>query len=653
MTARVSNSVKDQNGEKCALIKVVTNQKGFVWEAGMLGIQKIEKKTGEYWVYVPHGSEKITIKHDKLGVLRDYVYPEAIKKAKVYEMVLTTGNVKTVVEKKEIESQWLIFKTEPKGATVFINDELAGTTPFQRKYKKGKYIYRIEKNKYHTKAGKFTLKEEKRILDLNLKPQFGNIKVTTEPENGMKIFLNDEYTGKTTPATLNKISSGENTIQIKSKWYQPKTKKVTVQDEQTTSVAFTLQAAYANVSVTTDPSAFIIINNQRKGYGNWQGRLLEGIYEIKVRKEKYYTQTKKIEIKSGTNENYKFKLKGKTGSIDIVTEPIEGTVYLNGKEKGTTPLTIKDLLIGEYDLKIKKESFGSIIKNITIKEDKFLKIDEKLPKSKSIRVTSKPKGAKLYIDGIYKGTTPLKVNISIEEHTVKLEKYNFQPLSKEIMVEGDMDIYNFNLKPKYRRVKITSAPSNSRIYINGMFQGKTPKYIKLPIGKSDLTLKKIRYKNKNKTINIQSNQTKFHYKLRANSNYYTTKAGAILRSTILPGWGSSKILRNDNTSNYIKGLAFSCGYTSIGVFLAAKALDSPNNEYIDSDLIKPAINASLVFQGCLVIIDYLLIIFNDNEKKEQIFGLNKSGISPRIKFGNIPRVDNKTNMLISLSISLY
>ena len=78
---------------------MVTTEKGFVWEGGTLGITEVKHKAGEYWVYVPHGSEKITIKHDKLGILRDYVYPDAIKKATVYEMVFTTGEGKEYFEK--------------------------------------------------------------------------------------------------------------------------------------------------------------------------------------------------------------------------------------------------------------------------------------------------------------------------------------------------------------------------------------------------------------------------------------------------------------------------------------------------------------------------------------------------------------------------
>ena len=38
--------VYDQNGEKCALIKVETTQRGFTFDVGMLGVIKTEEKPG-------------------------------------------------------------------------------------------------------------------------------------------------------------------------------------------------------------------------------------------------------------------------------------------------------------------------------------------------------------------------------------------------------------------------------------------------------------------------------------------------------------------------------------------------------------------------------------------------------------------------------
>ena len=45
--------VYDQNGDKCALIKIETPEVGFSFDVGLLGIVKAEQRVGEIWLYVP------------------------------------------------------------------------------------------------------------------------------------------------------------------------------------------------------------------------------------------------------------------------------------------------------------------------------------------------------------------------------------------------------------------------------------------------------------------------------------------------------------------------------------------------------------------------------------------------------------------------
>ncbi len=137
LDARVHNRVYDQNGELCALIKVVTPHTGFDWEPDALGIVKSIRKTGEYWLYVPRGARRITIKHDDLGILRNYEYPVAIRSGEVYEMVLTTADIQVIVTDPVIESQWIVIISEPAGADVYINDEPVGVTPYQNELAAG------------------------------------------------------------------------------------------------------------------------------------------------------------------------------------------------------------------------------------------------------------------------------------------------------------------------------------------------------------------------------------------------------------------------------------------------------------------------------------------------------------------------------------
>ena len=80
------NPVRDLNDEDCALLKTV-GPTDFVFSTP-LGIVKREDKTGEIWLYLPHGSRKITIKHAEWGVLRDYEFPAKLESHKTYEMTL-------------------------------------------------------------------------------------------------------------------------------------------------------------------------------------------------------------------------------------------------------------------------------------------------------------------------------------------------------------------------------------------------------------------------------------------------------------------------------------------------------------------------------------------------------------------------------------
>ena len=148
LDARVNFPKKDQNGDLCAIIKVVTSENGFSWDGGQSGIWAAEKKTGEYWLYIPQGSKRLTIKHEQLGTLSDYLYPESIVKATVYELVLSTGKVVTVSD-EGIRSTSLTVSSKPEGADLYINDLLVGKTPIQIKELPGKYTYRIEKVMYN------------------------------------------------------------------------------------------------------------------------------------------------------------------------------------------------------------------------------------------------------------------------------------------------------------------------------------------------------------------------------------------------------------------------------------------------------------------------------------------------------------------------
>ncbi len=187
----------DQNGDVAALIKVVTNETGFLFEGGTLGIVDTKQNVGEVWVWVPRSSRKITIKHQHLGVLRDYRFPVEIESERTYEMVLTTAKIETIV-KEEVRQQYLLFQLDPPNATLEVNEQL-WTVEADGSAKKyvdfGVYTYRVRASDYFTEAGKVTVDDPNntQIVSVKLKPNFATI--TLQVDSDAEIWVNDNRKG--------------------------------------------------------------------------------------------------------------------------------------------------------------------------------------------------------------------------------------------------------------------------------------------------------------------------------------------------------------------------------------------------------------------------------------------------------------------------
>ena len=433
LSARTENRL-DQNGDVCALIKVVVPEQGFYFDGDGNGIVTVERKIGEYWVFIPYGSRYLTVKHDKLGVLRAYAYPERIEKACVYELVLTTGRVHTVVEEAELQSGWLILQSEPSGADVYLDDKLQGTTPFQKKLLLGKYRYRLELPLYHSAAGVVELTEEGRQqLSVPLSPAFGYVTVRTEPETGAEIMVDGEESGLKTNATTARLSSGVHRITVKLDMYQPQVKEVEVKDGDTTVVAFTMQPNFAELSLSAPDSAELYIDGMFVGKGKYRGRLMEGLHDLEARQASHRSDKRQELISAGKSVEMILQPRPIYGKLDVITTPMDAEVWIDNRSYGKTPLTVTDLLIGNREVELRKQGYASVRRTVKIEENKLQTLQETLSSGRSVTLQTDREGDILYVDGKQIGVSPQKLELSYGVHTIRAERGE-QHTEKELEV---------------------------------------------------------------------------------------------------------------------------------------------------------------------------------------------------------------------------
>lgn len=190
LTANTRGTEKrDQNGDKAALIKIVTPERGFLFNGGSLGIVGTEEKAAEIWLYVPPRAQKLTITHQVFGVLRDYYYPVSIQGGRTYEMLLDIGT-----------GRYVTITTSQAKSDVTVDGEYLGQSPIYNKYLTyGRHAVMTQNGIYEGKDTIIVATTDEKgtkvanIQMRNMSDHYGEVVVNVE--NNADIWFNDHQVG--------------------------------------------------------------------------------------------------------------------------------------------------------------------------------------------------------------------------------------------------------------------------------------------------------------------------------------------------------------------------------------------------------------------------------------------------------------------------
>ena len=307
LTANMAGTqVKDQNGEVAALIKVVTTQTGFTFEGGMAGIVKTQQRTGEIWVYVPHGIKKITILHQALGVLRDYYFPCAIEAACTYEMTLASGEVRTVVT-QDAGASYLVLSVTPKKASVYVDGGMLdgdGSGDYMVALPYGEHQYRVEAGGYMLEAGVVQIGKEKSVLNISLKSALATLTIATTTA-GTEIFVNDKRMG--TGSWSGSLGAGTYILEGRLAGYRSQKTSVTLakQDEKSVTLP-ALEAMYGMLNVSYKPvGAEVWVDGKKLGTSpDIFNNVLVGTHKVEIKKDGHVPYSESVTIAEGETKEF-------------------------------------------------------------------------------------------------------------------------------------------------------------------------------------------------------------------------------------------------------------------------------------------------------------------------------------------------------------
>ncbi|MBR4838137.1 MAG: SUMF1/EgtB/PvdO family nonheme iron enzyme [Bacteroidales bacterium] len=430
----------DDNDLPFAVIKVRTEninekeRKRLSFSGNMGTFINLEYKDGEVWVYLTAKyADYLKISHPDFSST-EFTLPYDLKAKHGYEMTLVNKKFEPNVPVKE-QFNYLIVKSDQPNSVIYIDGLYAGDGEAAKSFKVGEtHQWSIECELYHTENGSATIVKESPVtIEKKLRPAFGYLNISSSPENGATVFVDNKRIGET-PIKTDRLASGEHKVRVLKEMYSPVEKTFAVTDGNTTNAMLAMTANFVVVNVTTDSQSDIYVDNEIKGKGSWSGRLSEGDHVFEAKKAAHRTAVKSATLVLGNNEN--IVIPNPTpiyGTIDINTSPMGATIIIDCKNYGVTPRVLSDILIGSHELRLEKSGCAPMTKTITLDEKNTLSLNEKLQTGREIAVSTDKSGDKIYVDGDYVGVSPLNATMSFGEHSVKAVR-DGKETSKKIIV---------------------------------------------------------------------------------------------------------------------------------------------------------------------------------------------------------------------------
>lgn len=286
------------------------------------------------------------------------------------------------------ETGFLVVKTDPPGARIFLNGKEVGVSPLQREEMVGRYVVVAEMGRlYHPARQEVNLTREGARVTLTLRPAFGTLRVESEP-SGAEVWLDGEKVGET-PFVLEKKPSGTYSLRLVKPFYMTYEEFVTVRDGETTRVKALLEQNYGTLVVESEPpGAAITLNDQptNRVTPATIEPLQPGVAVVRLSLDGYGEAVEKATVRNRETSRVRVTLQPKLGLLVVTSAYDDGTicegeVFVDGRFVGRTPWK-GQVVATRHEVRVrcdKGEATVQVVVRHNQREDVAVKVQTKTP----------------------------------------------------------------------------------------------------------------------------------------------------------------------------------------------------------------------------------------------------------------------------------
>ncbi len=245
---------------------------------------------------------------------------------------------------------------------------------------------------------------------------------------------------------------------------------------------------------STPPTASAILDGgiaQLITPGTFSG-VSPGVHNVIITKPGFSPIASNVVVSTGTTQNVIVSMTpvANPGGLSISSTPHGAAFTIDDISQGKTNQVVGNLAPGPHKVTIAEAGYEIYTTTVNVVAGQITDVSVTLvaevnPPTGDLQVGSTPSGAAVFLNGDFKGSTPVDDTLDINDlapgtYTLMLSRPGYESYTKSVdVVAGAKTQVSVVLQPSGQApatatAQITSTPSGAEVYVNNVFVGLTP-----------------------------------------------------------------------------------------------------------------------------------------------------------------------------------
>jgi formylglycine-generating enzyme required for sulfatase activity len=290
------------------------------------------------------------------------------------------------------------------------------------------------------------------------------------------------------------LRPGQYTVHASQPGYQPA--QLDIRVTEATNQRFTLALAKLPgiLQVQVPVAAQVTIDGKPQGAAPGEFKLEPGKHTIAIDAPRYQPFATTVTVEgAGKKQSFVAALVPAWADVTVTSEPAGAQVVIAGEARGVTPLTT-EVLAGNHALELRLDGFKTWATDVQVKANEATTIGPVrlgLPDGR-LALRSDPPGASVSISGVYRGQTPLDVEVRPDiAQSVVFARPGYESATRQVKLgAGERQTLNVALTGVFGEVTVRAEPGDAQVFVDGKASGTVNQTLRLVATTHEIEIRK-------------------------------------------------------------------------------------------------------------------------------------------------------------------